>query len=84
MERAAEPRPCFTRPPQELISPGGTGLPNDRENGRGKGALRKRPGIILPHNANTPYISSALWQKEAKNEERTYTFGEGEGLSAAR
>lgn len=36
MSCAADTRPCFTRPPHELISPGGTGLPNDRENGRGK------------------------------------------------
>lgn len=36
MERAAEPRPCFTRLPQELISPGGTGLPNDREKRAGE------------------------------------------------
>ena len=80
MSCAADTRPCFTRPPQELISPGGTGLPNDREKRAGERGPKEKAG----HNANTLYMSSALWQKEAKNEERTYTLGEGEGLSAAR
>lgn len=44
MERAVEPRPCFTRPPQELIAPGGTGLPNDREKRAGETGMKQKAG----------------------------------------
>ena len=44
MSCAAEPRPCFTRPAQELIAPGGTGLPNDREKRAGETGMKQKAG----------------------------------------
>lgn len=47
MSCAADTRPCFTRPAQELIAPGGTGLPNDREKGRGKDGKTGMPMLLI-------------------------------------
>ena len=44
MSCAADTRPCFTRPPQELIAPGGTGLPNDREKRAGETGMKQKAG----------------------------------------
>ena len=65
MERAAEPRPCFTRPPQELIAPGGTGLPNDREKRAGEGRKNGDADaferfLYLTHYPLTPFAMDAF------------------------